>query len=192
MIKLKERCNDTAKRLQEIESSCSNDLNQHKEDLKQLLLEFKALSNTDMAIKIKDFFTDKYRTKMWTAIVYNGITGFHKHTINFFVFQFRIEGKNAAVVGRSRHKKKPLITRSEIIQQFKFPYYNEFCEISVPCQEPADVGFDAFTKQFPGRASIGFITKWQTDLRLAIETGMDAFIIGFRYVDLVVVPHTKA
>ena len=181
--------------LQKIQFGCSLDADQQRQDMRHVLEDSKLLTNIGTADALFEFLTNKYPTKNWFALVYNDVTGYDYHTINFPIFTFRLEGKNAVITSRPTDFFSPGFSEVEIDKKFKMPkscepsrfrdphercHQTNFANVAFAALEPA-IPRDAniavlYTKSAESSArwhpSTGAIHKFYTSLEIYVVPGV--------------------
>ena len=171
-------------RLEAMMTGCDSNIDQQREDVKQVLLDSTTLSNKDTVQKLANFFTTKYPSnKFWLAMVWNPISGDDVQAVPLTLVQIQVGNKNAAVLWRLKSE-VPQVTIKEFLEKFKIPRYctRNGC---VEWSEPRRL-FDIIAKDFRNRASFAVI-KNLNDLWVYSQ-GVNYSLTKHKSVNILFVP----
>ena len=174
------------KRLEAMMTGCDSNFDQQNEDIKQILLDSTGSSTMDTAIKLVNFFDEKYPTsrKFFSAMVYHEVSGFHDHALNFPLHQFRVGGKNAAVTWRFVFD-VPKATIEEFKEKFQIPTHSHIPGLSYESERALEV-YNEIAKNFQGRATFAVI-KLNQDLWVH-SPAAPFFVKKYDYLEVVFLP----
>ena len=171
-------------RLEAMMTGCDSNIDQQREDVKQVLLDSTTLSNKDTVQKLVNFLTNKYPSnKFWLAMVFNQKSLSDNIFPKFPLAQFEVGNKNAVVLWRLKSE-VPQATIKEFLEKFKMPLY---CTI-FGCVEESNTRLilEKYGRIFENRASCA-VVKSLSDLWVYSQ-GVKFSLTKHEYVNIVFVP----